>query len=381
MVYSDMNFYVRTKGAEPTARQAGARSGLPGLALALLILLMATTVTGTAGRASGQEVVALGVNVRGDGSIPSPLGSPEPCLQVSVGEIFDVDVYVSNVVKLFSWELPFIYNPSILEVTQHDVFRFLAANPGSAVISASEPTPDRDGLLFLGAADIGNDPETGSGVLARITLRARSPGVSPAKVVTIDFNGDGLPDLGPRLTAADGDAIGDAAGDGYMDGLIHEGVVAVDVDCDAATTAPPPGDQPPEDQPPGEPSPSGPPLSEEPPSAVAPVVDSVAEIVEELLASTPPSTITDSRPATAGIASEGGGPELVDTDGETDGGLADGAETSNSPDENLPGGSVKESEGDSWFPEPLTLVAILAATLVVGGALAVTFVLRDRTRG
>ncbi len=359
---------------------------LTGLALALPLVLASVLAGGSVNGAFAQEPVVMGVNVQGDGSIPRAPGPSEVCLEVSVGEVFDVDIYVTDVVELFSWELPFIYDPSVLEVTLHDVVRFLAFNPGSAVINASEPTPDRDGLLFLGAADIGDRPETGSGVLARLTLRARNPGVSPAKVGLIDFNDDGRTDLGPRLTSASGEAIGDQLGDGFVDrDSLFEGKIAVGVDCSTAATEPPPS---------GETPPSG----EAPPSGETPVEVTLTEdgalglteLVEQVLADAPPPSISDSQPpppaalgggvrepddtsSEAGSSAGPSGEEPPSGDGSADG------QGSEPPGDTSRGDLGSDGGGGFWLIDPLWLIAIFAAATLVGGALAITLIVSNRS--
>ena len=95
-----------------------------------------------------------------------------------MNDTFDVDLYITNVTDLLGWDIVLNYNSTILNVTAINVQMFQAANPGSNVFNISDATPDLDGSYFAGAVDIGS-ADSGTGVLARITLRAVGTGTSP----------------------------------------------------------------------------------------------------------------------------------------------------------------------------------------------------------
>jgi len=92
---------------------------------------------------------------------------------------------------------------------------------------------DRDGLYRVTAADLGEPDaaDSGSGVLARLTLEALLPGIHAISVDAIDLDEDGKPDIGPTLTDDSGDHPGDSNSDGFFDGAISNAKVAVDRDC------------------------------------------------------------------------------------------------------------------------------------------------------
>jgi len=151
-----------------------------------------------------------------------------------------VDIFVKDVTDLLAWEVYFTYDSSIVNIVDHDVEMFQAGNEGSNVFDLSEVLPDLDALYLLAAADLGDPPapDSGSGVLARLTLKAVGPGISPARVSPIDFNNDGTMDLGPFLNDLHGDPIGDADNDGLFDGQISAAQIAVDTACPPGTVAP-----------------------------------------------------------------------------------------------------------------------------------------------
>ena len=145
------------------------------------------------------------------------LGSIQSCISVSTSDIFDVDLFITNVADLVAWDTYFQYNRSVVNVTAVNVQMFQAANPGSSVFNASEATPDSDGNFYISAVDIAvGAQDSGSGVLARVTLRAVGPGLSPASILL------------PELKDKDNVAIGDIDGDGYFDGLVANAQIAVD---------------------------------------------------------------------------------------------------------------------------------------------------------
>ena len=189
---------------------------------------------------AAQQSLALGVDADPAGNAAASLGTIQSCVSVSSGQIFQVDVFIADVVDLLAWEAYFVYDPAIIGVVKQDVQMFQAANAGSQVFDTSEVLPDEDGRYRISAVDIAEPaaPDSGSGVLARLTLRAVSAGVSPASLPLVDISGDGRPDLGPTLTDVAGNTIADVDGDGFFDGPISDAWIAVDTPCPAAPPAP-----------------------------------------------------------------------------------------------------------------------------------------------
>jgi len=199
---------------------------LPVIPLAV-VMAFAIANLGLAGPdGAGQEVMPrqAGVSL----SVPS-------CTTVSAGDTFTVSVFVSHLEDLLAWEVYFAFDRDILEVTGRDVRLLLAENDGSNVLDFSDPVPNVKGLYGLRAADLGSagSAESGSGLLATVTLAAKKRGVSPATIARLDFSGDGNADLGPVLTRLGGSHIGDVDGDpgGIFDGAVISGQVAVDSPC------------------------------------------------------------------------------------------------------------------------------------------------------
>jgi hypothetical protein len=178
------------------------------------------------------------VEVNGNAAVSvGPLNS---CTGVAVGDSFPVDVLVQKVTNLVAWEVYLQYDRKRLEVVSGDIGNssqdplFLSTASNSNVINVSDPVPNRNGLYRLAAADIAIPaaPEQGSGLLARVTLKAKGDGFAALGLPHLDYNGDGTYDLGPRLIALQGKEIGDGNGDGFLDSLGNSGHVAIGASCE-----------------------------------------------------------------------------------------------------------------------------------------------------
>ena len=187
------------------------------------------------GTAQGQP--SIGIDADPSGNTATSLGAIDPCISVNKGDTFQVDIYIKDVVNLLGWEMYFHYEPSIVSITDRDVKMFLAATPGSDVLDASEGLPDIDNLHRLAAVDLAlpHAPDSGSGVLARLTLQAVGSGLSPIDVAGVDANGDGTIDIGPLLTDDQGRQIGPRGPEGFFAGTITSATVAVDTACEDTT--------------------------------------------------------------------------------------------------------------------------------------------------
>ena len=209
--------------------------GLPELLAAALVL---ATVSGSVALASSAETGIPG----GSAVTPASLAANattsvsilDDCVEVSSGSTFTLDIHVEEVPPLIAWEMFFVYDRSLLEVAAKDVRIFLSVASGSNVIDVSDPTPNTSGLHRIAAADIAIPaaPETGSGILATLTLNAKAPGFTSVGLPSIDLNGDGLPDMAPRLVGLNASAIGDANGDDYLDEPIEPSLIAIDRSCE-----------------------------------------------------------------------------------------------------------------------------------------------------
>lgn len=209
---------------------------LPGTILLLALLLLPLPPA-----AYAQDETAIGVDATTEGNTATSLGSRDSCISVDKGETFDVDVFIVNVTDLLAWETYLAYDNAVVQVIDRDVDMFQAADPGSSVFNTSESVPPNDdGLFRVGGADLIDPPvgDSGSGVLARLTLEALDTGHTTLSIEPIDIDDDGEPDIGPTLADIDGERIGDADGDAFFDGPFFAAEVAVDSDCADAVSTP-----------------------------------------------------------------------------------------------------------------------------------------------
>ena len=210
------------------------------VALVALVALM-TAILARA-EATAQQDLSIGVDADASGNTATTLNTIDSCVSVKNGDTFQVDVFVTDVSDLLAWEIYFRYDPSVVTIVDRDAQMFLAGNPGSEVFDASEPLPDGGGLYRLAAVDLAipHSPDSGSGVLARLTLEAVARGASPAEIARIDDDGNGTVDAGPLLTDAAGNPIAPSDPAGYFAGPIANATIAVESPCPEATPAPSP---------------------------------------------------------------------------------------------------------------------------------------------
>lgn len=212
------------------------------LAAALLTLAALAGVIVQGEESTAQTRSSIGVDADPAGNTATSLGLIDSCVSVSTGDTFDVDILVADVVDLLAWEVYFIYDGSIISIVDHDVHMFQAADGESNILDLSEVLPDLDARYAVAAADLADPPapDSGSGVLARLTLKAEGPGVSPANIPLIDVNNDGKIDLGPFLNDVRGDPIDDVNDDSFFDGQNFAAQIAVDTACPTDGVVPTP---------------------------------------------------------------------------------------------------------------------------------------------
>lgn len=203
-------------------------------AASVLAIALALIVAAFLGQATPRaQQTSLSIDADPSGNSATTLGPTDPCVRVATGSTFQVDLFVRDVVDLLAWSVYLEFDPQVVRVVDRDVQMFQAANPGSNVVDASAETPNSEGLYSLGAVDTADppSPDSGSGVLARITLEAVGKGISPLRLAFRDLDGDGDPDQGPFLRNVAGQIIGDETGDTFFDGPIEDAQVAVGERC------------------------------------------------------------------------------------------------------------------------------------------------------
>ena len=212
--------------------------------LLLLVALLALTAWASplmgATNSSAQDTPTVGVDADPTDNDAASLGTIDSCVSVSRGDTFQVDIFVADIANLSGWEIYFRYDPSLVTIVDRDVQMFLAASPGSEIFDHSDPLPDSSGQYRLGAVDLAipHSPDSGSGVLMRLTLEAVTSGISPAEIAQIDRDGNGTLELGTLLFDADSHPLPPFDAKGFFAGSIVNATIAVDVPCSAVTPVP-----------------------------------------------------------------------------------------------------------------------------------------------
>lgn len=176
---------------------------------------------------------ALAVDADTTGNDATHVGTYDSCGRAEPNETFQVDVVIQGVSNLLAWSAPITYDPKVLEVEDRNVKLFQAANAGSQVFDASNQTPNGTGTYVSSAFDAADpaSPDSGDGVLVRLTLKAIGSGTSQLSLAPVDLNGDGNPDQGVLLRTVDSAIIGDTNGDTFFDGLTTPTEIRVGADC------------------------------------------------------------------------------------------------------------------------------------------------------
>ena len=189
-------------------------------------------------RAAGPSLV---IDAGTSGNQANAVGTIENCISVPKDTEFQMDVIVRDVSDLLAWEIYLDYDGAIVTVTDQNVKLFQQANLGSSVLDISERVPDGSGFHHLAAFDSSDPPtpDSGTGVLARVTFKAVGSGDTKIQFGDRDLDGDGAPDKATLMRDSDTRPIGDTNGDSLFDGQSTGAEVAVDQDCPAGTVVAP----------------------------------------------------------------------------------------------------------------------------------------------
>lgn len=204
------------------------------LMTALSVTLVALLAMAGAALANDTEI---GIDAKSQGNSATALGEIDECIEASVGDTIEVDLYVQDVEALIAFEVSLRYDPAIVEITDRDVQHLLASTEDSNVIDGSQTTPNENGRYSVAAVNASDSPSgvSGTGVLARITLTVVGSGISELDLRAEDINGNGTNDRGPLVRNADGVVIDDDDDDSFFDGVLRNASVAVDTECTDAS--------------------------------------------------------------------------------------------------------------------------------------------------
>ncbi len=189
----------------------------------LAALLAALAATGAADHAAVAShalgASAFSIDMDPTGNTATSLGSRQTCARITANGVQDADEDATDAVDLdvtatavpasapmVGFEYVIIYDESNLTIQAYQGGFLLAANTGSNIFSASGDVPDVDGNNWWqsGEADLANGesvPETGSGILQRVTVGADTP--SQTGVYDLALIGAGTIDDNNELNAPD----------------------------------------------------------------------------------------------------------------------------------------------------------------------------------
>ena len=324
--------------APPVKRRAQAAVLATLVALAFITGL-GVALPGSRPARAQAAAAALGVDVDPANNTASSLAGVQGCVEVAVGDQFPVDIFARDVQKLAAWEVRFAFDHQVVQIINHQYAMFLLSTAPQGSIFPSLFERETDDRYFLAAAEFGGTPDTGSGVLARITMQAVAPGRSPAHIVAEPGY------MAPYLTTS--------AGAGLFSGPVVGGEIAVGQPCSGTE--------------PLEPAPKP---STGPGSAPAP-------------GSGRPLVIEEGNSGAIPVSTQGAGaPGAQAPEPSASGGLAAAIQptggalhAADSPDGATPAAGREESAGFPWW----LVASLLGAVLVAGTGSALAFMFRNRS--
>src|SRR6059036_3345314 len=142
--------------------------------------------------AASQAPIAIAIDADPAGNGPRTVASVESCISLQTGSSAEVDIAlpppgVPGDQGIQGWEFTLDYDQQILSIAAQNPNMLLVQASGSQLITAfSDQLPNDTGEYLSVAIDFGKrgieplgSSEVGSGVISRLTLRGKAPGVSP----------------------------------------------------------------------------------------------------------------------------------------------------------------------------------------------------------
>ena len=199
--------------------------------------------------AEANHSVAMAVDVNTSGNTALALGTVQACRVISAGTTIDVDIIVTGISDIASWEAYIKYDTGKLIITapgdngQNNNSRFLLQQaqptpPSNNLYNTSEHLPDQSnpGLYRVGAADNNvipgfqdpypgtNPPQHGDGVLLRLGVQAL-PGASGFSTLQITPYQTTAGAVGAFIKDSAAVLVGDGAdADAFVDNVTNGGI-------------------------------------------------------------------------------------------------------------------------------------------------------------
>ena len=133
-----------------------------------------------------QNQFDLAIDTDVSGNEGSSLGDLDPCVSVSPGELFDVDLVVRGVPEpgIAALAADIIYDPAVVSIA---AMQSVGLMPNA--YHASDTAPDSDGDFRIDSVDLELLGNTGDGALLRLTFEALASGGSTLTWDNIPFDG------------------------------------------------------------------------------------------------------------------------------------------------------------------------------------------------
>jgi hypothetical protein len=202
-----------------------ARMALLGIGVALAVL---SSLGGEPGPIASafQGGLLVGIDADPSHNTATSLDSIDGCISVEPGATTEIDLFVENVADLGAWQATVIFDPAVLRIVDKNTHLFLEAQPGANPLDLSEDLPSDTGAYLVAVADFGTgqgEGESGSGVLARLTVEAVDSGTTELQLSNV------------VLVSSLDEAQGDVNGDTYYDGPTSSATIAVGAPCPEET--------------------------------------------------------------------------------------------------------------------------------------------------
>ena len=152
-----------------------------------LIVVSVAFIAAGARAQSGETIHIVAVDADITGNTATSLGPLNACTRVEPGKSVTLDLVVDAVPAsrgVIAYQINIEYDPAVLQVTQANNEMLLAATGSYEPFEGlSEPLPDTDGNYLIIIADlasgvVGDNTESGPGVITRLTFKAKASGLS-----------------------------------------------------------------------------------------------------------------------------------------------------------------------------------------------------------
>jgi hypothetical protein len=235
---------------EPKLRGSAAAIGLILLAALSLVAWLGSDPTAQRAEAN-HPTVTMAVDVDVSGNSALALGARQACRVINVGQVINVDITVTGISDIASWEAYIKYDRSKLLITKpgdnsqnnNHLFLLQQAQTSNNLFNTSDSLPDSDtpGIYTVGAADLAvipgfqdpypgtNPPQHADGVLLRLEVQGATSGFSSLRITPFQA-GPGT--VGPFIKDSFGNLVADGGdADPFVDNVLDGGIIVGSGSC------------------------------------------------------------------------------------------------------------------------------------------------------